>query len=248
MIGSKIRRMIIWQLISMVAMGYLAFVFLNLLYARAKGAPIVYASPEAIRQCWQLAGLRKGEMALDLGCGNARSLIIAVQEFGARGIGVEATWYGYLTARWLVWRHGLGTKVRIYQGNIHRAGSHIAQADVIYLYLFPELLAQIEESLFTHLRSDSRVVSLAFALSRRQPEKEIDVTNLRVATKIRLYRPARQPAAASPPGSHTRAGQSAPAPQCPPRATRPKPEFGGLHHRTHKRTRAQTALLFPPDR
>ena len=52
-------------------------------------APYVSTPLSVVRQMLVLSELRPGELIYDLGSGDGRVVIMAVQDFGARGVGVE---------------------------------------------------------------------------------------------------------------------------------------------------------------
>lgn len=160
----------------------------SLLIATIAGSPIVYASPEAIRDCWKLAGVVRGQTVVDLGCGNARALIIASAEFGTQGIGIDRSYYSYSRSKINVWLYGQSKNIKIVRGDFRLIESQLAQADVVYLYLLNETLAQIEPWLFQHIGPKTTVVSLAFSFPNHQPIKIAETVNLGKKTKIRLYR------------------------------------------------------------
>lgn len=160
----------------------------SLLIATIAGSPIVYASPKAIRDCWKLAGVVPGQTAIDLGCGNARSLIIAAKEFGAKGVGVDRSHYGYWRSKINVWLGGYAKNITIIRGDFRLIESQLAQADVVYLYLLNETLAQIEPWLFQYIGTQTVVVSLAFSFPNHQPTKTSETINLGKKTRIRLYK------------------------------------------------------------
>lgn len=166
---------------------FVLFWQISLLIATIAGSPIVYASPKAIRDCWRLAGLSPGQTVVDLGCGNARSLILAAKEFGAKGVGVDRSYYGYWRSKINVWLGGCAKDITIVRGDFRQIERQIATADVVYLYLLNETLAQIEPWLFQHIGATTVVVSLAFSFPNHQPIKTSEMTNLGKKTKIRLY-------------------------------------------------------------
>ncbi len=160
----------------------------SLLFASLIGAPTVYAAEGAIRDAFKLASLRKGEMVVDLGCGNARSLIMAARQFGASGIGVERSPYAYLAARFNVWRSGAGDKIKIKFGDFKKAEADLKQADVVYVYLLNGVLRKIEPWLFGSIQNKTRLVSLAFCFNDHSPKEIKETINLGRRTTIRLYK------------------------------------------------------------
>lgn len=160
----------------------------SLLIATISGSPIVYASPKAIRDCLKLTGLSPGQTIIDLGCGNARSLVLAAKEFGAKGIGVDRSYYSYWRSIINVWLGGHAKDITIVRGNFRQIERQLTTANVVYLYLLNETLAQIESWLFQHIGEKTVVVSLAFSFPNHQPTETCETTNLGKKTIARLYR------------------------------------------------------------
>ncbi|MCR4277739.1 MAG: hypothetical protein NUV80_00075 [Candidatus Berkelbacteria bacterium] len=160
----------------------------SLLMATISGSPIVYASPKAIRDCLKLTGLSPGQTVIDLGCGNARSLVLATKEFRAKGVGVDRSYYGYWRSIINVWLGGHAKDITIVRGDFRQIERQLTTADVVYLYLLNETLAQIESWLFRHIGKKTTIVSLAFSFPNHQPMETCETTNLGKKTTIRLYR------------------------------------------------------------
>lgn len=165
----------------------MVFIYGSLSYAWFRGAPTVYADRQAIRDCLKLARLAPGETLLDLGCGDARSLIIAAGEFGARGVGVDASLYCCLLAHYRVWRSGQAGKIKIVWRSVETANDQMKQADVIYLYLYPDLIAKLKPELSSARAKKTRLVLLSFPLAGQRPQQVRSTFNLGRPTKIYLY-------------------------------------------------------------
>ncbi len=177
-----------WILILLLVVSILVLFWQgSLLVATATGSPIVYADKQAIRACFKLAGLSTGQEIIDLGCGSARALIIATKEFGAKGIGTDRSLYSYFRSKINVWLSGQSRNIKIVWGDFRAVEKDLTKADLVYLYLLNETLAEIEPWLFTTIGRQTKVVSLAFSFPRHQPSKVSEVTNLGLKTKIRLY-------------------------------------------------------------
>ena len=181
-------RMLTTLLVTLILSVFVLFWQSSLLIAVITGSPIVFASSRAIRDGLRLAGVVPGQLVIDLGCGDARSLIIASKEFGAKGIGIDRSLYSFWRSRVNVWIHGQSKNVTIIQGDFRKIEKQLAHADFVYLYLLNETLAKIEPWLFQHIGAQTVVVSLAFSFSHHQPYKTTETNNLGQKTKIRLYR------------------------------------------------------------
>ncbi len=179
--------MLIIQLLFLIFLLWVTFWQGSMLWAAIIGAPIVYTTPSAIRDAWKFAGLKPGQTVIDLGCGNARSLIIAAREFGAKGIGVDRSVFCVLKSRLNVWLTGQSKNIKIIQGDFHKVEKEITEADFVYVYLLNKVLSEIEPWLFDTIGNKTEIVSMAFQFPVRVPVKECETVNLGNKTKIRIY-------------------------------------------------------------
>ncbi len=166
----------------------LLFWLLSVLLMTIFSSPTVYANDQAVEDSLKLANLKKGELVVDLGCGNAKSLILASKKFGAKGVGVEISPYCYFLARWRVFLYGERKNIKIIFGDFKKAEPYLKKADVVYLYLLNSTLKNIESWLFNIISKKTRVVSLAFVFPGHRPIKTAKTFNLSKNTNIRLYR------------------------------------------------------------
>ncbi len=160
----------------------------SLLFVAIFGAPTVYAKSEAMIDAFNLARVKKGELVIDLGCGNAKSLLIAAKRFGAKGVGAEISPFCYLKSRLNVFLAGEGNNIKILFGDFSKAEKYLSQADVIYLYLLEKVLADIEPWLFKGISPKTRIVSLSFKFTLKKPLAVKQTSNLGKKTKIYLYK------------------------------------------------------------
>ena len=181
--------MIAFIIFGIIALIALAVIFWEgcLLFSIILLAPTVYTNEQAIIDALTLAGLKKGERIMDLGCGNAISLIVAARKFGASGIGVDISPYCVIASRLNVYRAGQKQNIKIVLGDVKKIETDLQKADVVYLYLLEPGLRKIESWFFRNLKKGARVVSMSFKFSAHEPIKIIETNNLGSKTKIRLY-------------------------------------------------------------
>lgn len=179
---------IIFPVIFLVISSILCFWQGSLLFVAVFGTPTVYAYDQAIVDALNLAKLKKGELVVDLGCGNAKSLIIAAKKFRAKGVGVEISPYCYLKSKWNVFAAGESKNIRIIFGDFKKAEKYLQNADVVYLYLLNKVLKSIEPWFFDNVQKDARIVSLSFTFDQKKPVQTSKTVNLGKPTKISLYK------------------------------------------------------------
>jgi len=179
--------MILIQFTILVLLLLMIFWLVCMIFAQIFGAPTVYSSQKAIIDTLKLADLKKDELLIDLGCGNARTLIIAARKFGARGIGVDRSPYCFLRSKLNVFLSGQSKNIDIVFGDFKKIEKDVAKADVVYLYLLNSVNYKIEDWLFKKISNKTRVVSLAFTFNHRAPKKSIYTKTLSKKTSASLY-------------------------------------------------------------
>ena len=125
-------------------------------------APFLASSLAVVDVMLRLAEVQPEETVYDLGCGDARILVLAAEKYGARGHGVELDAEVFALARDNVRRHGLEDRITLVRGNLFDAD--LRAADVVALYLLPEALARLRPMLEQQLRPGARVVTHDFGI------------------------------------------------------------------------------------
>lgn len=165
---------------------YVLFWQASLLIAVMTGVPIVYANKSAIIDALRLAGVKKGDLIVDLGCGDGRSLILAAKHFGAHGIGVDRATHSYLYSKINVFLSGQ-KGIRIIKGDFSAAENELKKADFVYVYLLENCLDRIEPWLFDNLKPSAKIISMAFRFKDRKPIAETKTKLLRMIASVRIY-------------------------------------------------------------
>lgn len=136
------------------------------------GAPYVPTPTSIIREMLTFAGVKKGDVVMDLGSGNGDSLIVAVKEFGAgQAIGYEINPLLVLFSRLRVRRAGVAKHIKIYWKNLQQAD--LSSADVIFLYLFPGIMNKVEKNIGV-MKPEAVFVSRGFEFDQKQPVRTKD--------------------------------------------------------------------------
>jgi len=99
------------------------------------------------------------ELLVDIGCGDGRVLREARRRYGVQALGIEVNPLIYLLAR----IRNMGVKgVRVQRRNFWKM--NLGNADVVFCYLFPDVMTNLAEKLAAELRPGTRVISCNFPL------------------------------------------------------------------------------------
>src|SRR5262249_38148773 len=131
-----------------------------------------------------LAGVKKGELVCDLGCGDGRILVAAAQKYGARGYGIDIDAECVKLAREAVAEAKVGDLVTIEKGDLFDAD--FSKADVVALFLLPTTMQKLIPK-FEKLKPGSRIVSHAFLIPGLKPDKVVSVTSNEDEQERKLY-------------------------------------------------------------
>ncbi|RLI42076.1 hypothetical protein DRO69_10805 [Candidatus Bathyarchaeota archaeon] len=132
-------------------------------------APYVSTPLSVVRQMLILSELRPGELIYDLGSGDGRVVIMAAQEFGARGVGVELREDLVKRAIEKINELGLSDKVKIIQSDMFN--TDLSQADVVTLYLTTSANEKVKPKLESELKQGARVVTHDYEILGWKPHK-----------------------------------------------------------------------------
>ena len=145
--------------------------------------PYVPTSASIARQMVELADLRDGESVMDLGAGDGSILRVAKRSRpGIRAEGCEivpTVWFfGFLRC--------IGSGVRLHLRSAFT--EDVRGADVIFLFLMPELLQRLLPKFVAELKPGARIVCRTFPLPGYTPDRVVTVPWLGRDTKVFLYR------------------------------------------------------------
>lgn len=146
--------------------------------------PYVPTPMKVVHTMIDAAQLAPGDVVYDLGAGDGRLLIAALdREPTVIAKGSECIPTIWLWARWKLWRAGKRAALRC--SNLH--SEDLRDADVVFLYMMPSVMRPLEKKMDRELRPGTRVVSHAFRFPGREPEREWVVPGKRKKT-VMLYR------------------------------------------------------------
>ena len=160
--------LIVYLIFLVIVLGLFVSVIVGLIMVR--GVPFVSTPRRKYRQILQSVELKPGEKIYDVGCGKASLLVLAAKEFGAKGIGYELSLWPWLWSQFNIFVSRANVEVRM--KNFFKAD--LSDADVIYCYLFPEIMARLEPKFAKELKPTARVVSYGFKLPNTEPIKIVE--------------------------------------------------------------------------
>ena len=127
--------------------------------------------PEVVQTMVKLADVRPGEVVYDLGCGDGRVVIAAVLERGARGVCVDIDPKRIAESRDNARRAGVEDRIVFLNQDLFETA--IADADVVMLFLYPDLNLKLRPRLLTELAPGARVVSHWHDMGDWKPQQTV---------------------------------------------------------------------------
>ena len=133
-------------------------------------APFVSSPPEVVKRMLEIVEAKTGETLYDIGSGDGRILITAVQQFDvSRAVGVEMRSDLVKKAREAVEENRLTNKIKIFHKNVFEVD--VSEADIITLYLTTTGNNKLRPKLEKELKQEARIVSHDFSFSDWKPTK-----------------------------------------------------------------------------
>ncbi|WP_456433826.1 hypothetical protein [Thermosulfuriphilus sp.] len=164
----------LWLLAPLLALSALKITYAVSTAAVAKktgGALFTRTSSAKIKAILKEVPMEGRTRLYDLGCGDGRFLLAAWQKYGVCGIGYEINPYAYLLCRLKALL--LGAPVVCRREDFWQVD--LSEAEVVFCYLFPDLMKPLAEKLDRELPEGATVISCNFPLPGWRPEKIIKV-------------------------------------------------------------------------
>ena len=127
---------------------------------------------EAVDAMLKVAKVGKDDVVYDLGSGDGRIPIMAVQKYNAaRAIGIDINPDRIKEAEANHKAAGVGDRVRFLNEDLFQAD--ISEATVVTLYLLPSLNLKLLPKLLSELKPGTRIVSHAFDMGNWKPQQTV---------------------------------------------------------------------------
>lgn len=130
-------------------------------------APYVPTPQEIIDRMLEIAQVKPLDLVVDVGCGDGRVLMTAVQKFRAKALGVEIDPKLAAQANETIARLGLQNKARVLRANVFDID--LSQADVVTLYLTTSFNERLRPKFEKTLKPGTRVVSHDYGIRGWNP-------------------------------------------------------------------------------
>lgn len=131
-------------------------------------APYVVSPQQIVDRMLELADPKPGETVYDLGSGDGRILITAVQRFRSKAVGIEISDALVKSTSERIQRLGLQNDARVILGDLRNVD--LSPADVVTMYLTTDVNEMLRPNLEKQLRPGARVVSHEYAIPGWKPK------------------------------------------------------------------------------
>lgn len=131
-------------------------------------APYVASPQQIVDRMLELADLKPGEMLYDLGSGDGRVLITAVQRYHAKAVGIEISEFLVKSTTDRIQRLGLESDARVIRGDLLEVD--LSPADVVTIYLATDSNEILRPNLEKYLKPGARVVSHDYVVPGWKPK------------------------------------------------------------------------------
>ncbi|HTA72272.1 MAG TPA: methyltransferase domain-containing protein, partial [Bryobacteraceae bacterium] len=131
-------------------------------------APYVASPQQIVDRMLELADLKAGETLYDLGSGDGRVLITAVQRYHAKAIGIEISEALVRSTTERIHLLGLDSDARVIRGDL--LDVDLSPADVVTIYLATDSNEILRPNLEKYLKPGARVVSHDYVVPGWKPK------------------------------------------------------------------------------
>jgi len=152
--------------------------------ARKPDVPYESSPPEVVKTMLDLAKVGPNDLVYDLGSGDGRIVIMAVKEYGARGVGIDIDPQRIAEANANARLAGTTDRVRFVEGDLF--GTDFFPATVVTLFLWPNVNMQLRP-LLRALKPGTRIVSYVHDLGDWRPDSVVKVKNRHGERNVYLW-------------------------------------------------------------
>ena len=136
--------------------------------------PYVPTPQVVVDRMLELAQVRAGETVIDLGSGDGRIMIEAASKYGARGFGVEIDPRLVQRSNEAATKAGVADRVKFLQQDLFK--TDFREANVLTLYLLPDVNLALRPKILAELKPGARVVSHDYDMGDWRPDAQETVS------------------------------------------------------------------------
>jgi len=156
--------------ITLLTFAILSFQAAALVSAHAGNiVPYVPTPQEVVDRMLELAQVKKGDVVYDLGSGDGRIVVTAAKKYGVKAIGFEIDPQRIKESHENIKKAGVENLVEIRQQDIRTVD--LSAANVLTMYLLPEVNLMIRPNIWKQMKPGSRIVSHDFDMAEWKPLK-----------------------------------------------------------------------------
>lgn len=140
--------------------------------------PYVATPQRVVERMLAVARVADGDVVYDLGSGDGRIVLTAVQQFDARGVGIEIVPELVEKSRSFARVAGVTDRASFRRGDLFEAD--LSEATVVTMYLLPEVIRALRPKLLQQLDPGDRIVSHNYAFDDWPPDTTVTVGDHRI--------------------------------------------------------------------
>ncbi|HYC83452.1 MAG TPA: hypothetical protein VEB60_02840 [Candidatus Paceibacterota bacterium] len=150
-------------LLTLAALAFVALVFVSLLASSLAGAPYIGMRNQYIDALLSLGGVSVEDVVCDLGCGDGRVLIAALERRRARrAVGYEISLWPFLKVVLKRYFSRFRSRLEVRRKNLLEAD--LSEVTIVYMYLYPLLVQRAALKINESARPGTRVVSVHYSV------------------------------------------------------------------------------------
>lgn len=140
--------------------------------------PYVPTKYPVVDEMLKLAGVQKGDVVYDLGCGDGRLVVTAAQRYGARGVGFDIDPERIAESVENATKAGVTGLVKFHEQDLFTAD--FREATVMTLYLLTSVNLKLRPKLLRELKPGTRIVSHNFGMGewKADASSSVDVEDI----------------------------------------------------------------------
>ncbi len=140
---------------------------------------------DIVNRILKLGSVGPNDFLIDLGSGDGRIIITAAQKFGAHGLGVDLNAKLVELSKKYAIKEGVAKQTRFIVQDIFK--TDISKADVLTMYLLPEVNLKLRPKLLKELKPGTRIVSYNYHLGEWRPDQTIFIEKITLDDDAILY-------------------------------------------------------------